>query len=220
MRCGWSIRSAGGPAPDLTTRTRSSPLPGTSRPKRSSRLVRPPLGAAGRRGGRRGRGAARSSATRAASRMRRQARRWSTKSAASFATSPGSSSARPAHAPWGLPGRRPTRSSFHRRAFALSLPSRCAAKIRLLAVTPEPQLAMKGCAGSMPASSNSRRSSSRGLKRAVLVDRARRTAGCARRGYGPRATPGRGSGSVPSKRALPRASTQRLAGAARGSAAW
>ena len=91
---------------------------------------------------------------------------------------------RPGPAPSGSPDRRPIRSSFRRRAVASSLPSRCAAKIRLLAVTPEPQLATNGRAGSMPASANRRSQLVDRLEACRPRGRARRTAGCARRGCG------------------------------------
>ena len=47
------------------------------------------------------------------------------------------------------------------QAASRRLPSSCAAKIRRLAVTPDPQLATNGCVGSTPASANSRCISSR-----------------------------------------------------------
>ena len=205
MRCGWSSRSAAGPASDLDDDDGDRLRLGRRR-RSEAALVRPPLGAAGRRDRGRGRGLLDERQDGREPHARR-ARRWSTRSAASFARSPGSSSAKPAQAPSGSPGRRPIRSSFRRRACASSLPSRCAAKIRLLAVTPEPQLATNGCAGSIPASANSRAQLVRRLEACRPHGRASRTAGCARRECGPPRRRGAGRARCLRSAALPRASS-------------
>ena len=159
-RCGWStaVRRRARRRPRRDEVAAAWPEAGEARhrcfDRRSARLVG--AAAAGSR-------PCSASGRRAASRTAPRARRWSPRSAASFATSPGSSSPRPDQR---LRGRR-VGAPFAPAAvvkLASSLPSRCAAKIRLLAVTPEPQLATNGRAGSIPASANSRRNSSSGLK--------------------------------------------------------
>ena len=181
-RCGWSTPFGGGPGFGPRRRRADRRCLGTTPARRkqrcfdrrSAQLVG--ATAAGDRG------AARRARSAAASRIARRARRWSTRSAASLRDGrPRHPRARPDPMPSGSPDRRPIRSSFRRRAWRRSLPSRCAAKIRLLAVTPEPQLATNGFAGSTPASANSALQLVERLEGAVVtVERAERQVAGAR----------------------------------------
>ena len=196
MRCGWSTAASAQALKTISTTTRSPP-PGRRAgeaqqrwfDRRSARLV------GADRGGDRSAARPAPRGPRTASRCEPDPGRPDPPRAPR--ASPGSSSPRPDPAPSASPGRRPTRSSCRRTAARRSLPSRCAAKIRLLAVTPEPQLATNGCAGSTPASANSRRISSMRLEACRRRGRATRTAGCGRPAHGPARRRGAGRARCP-----------------------
>jgi two-component system cell cycle response regulator CtrA len=154
MRCGWSTASAAGPA--TTSKDDEQVAAAWPKPARRAALLRPPLGAAGRHGRDGHRSAAQPAQKNrepheAASETLVDEIRRELRDVAGIVRL-----SRPQH----LRRRRvgaPLAPASVVQLAASSLPIRCAAKIRLLAVTPEPQLATNGRAGSMPASANSRR---------------------------------------------------------------
>ena len=172
-RCAWSSRRRRARRCDAGRVRSDRSSPATARDAASTAARERVIGAAA--AGLEACSATRSAGPRAAIRVARST--WSPKRSADGLASlvRPDPRARPGPAPSASPDRRPIRSSFRRRAALSRLPSRCAAKISELAVTPEPQLATNGLSGSAPASTNSCAISSRRLNvPSAIVERGER----------------------------------------------